>query len=83
MKSRPQTTILGNDKFRRNAVLLLAGIVPVERAGPGPCTVYDEGLEAGPAAGSKCLGGMPSQPVARRNLHLSERRFRSGCLVGG
>src|ERR1700730_993550 len=72
-----------HDKFRRNAVLLLAGVVPTARDGPGRCPVYNPSIEAAPAAGAKCLGGMQGQPEARRNLHLSERRFRSSCLVGG
>ena len=27
------------------------------------------------------VGGLPGQPEARRNLHLSDRRFRYGLVV--
>src|ERR1700730_15582310 len=70
-----------HDKSRRNALIFLAGFVPTERTGPGPCTVYDEGLEAGPAAGSKRLGGMPGQAGARRHLRVSDRRVQFGRMV--
>src|SRR5271166_6322277 len=68
-----------HDKFRRNALVFLADFVPPARTGPGPCTVYHSSIAAGPAAATNCLGGMPGQPEARRNLHLSDRGVRSSC----
>jgi hypothetical protein len=62
MKSCPQTRVVDNDKFRRNALVFLADLVSAETAGQGRCTVYDPSITPGPTAGSKCLGGVPGQP---------------------
>src|ERR1700730_8553714 len=72
-----------HDKSRRNALILLVSAVTAEKVDPGRCAIYRRSVVAGPAAAANRLGGMPSQPEARRNLLVSDRRVRSGLLVDG
>src|ERR1700731_477951 len=77
----PQTMSCCNELSRRTALIFLAGVIPTEKASPGRCPVYDPSIAGGSAAATKCVGGLPGQPAAGRNLYLFDRCLRSRGLV--